>query len=83
MDKVKPTDFTVITVNYTSVWTREVVYQIPEGMPKCGDGGCLCTWNWIHQVSLGHMRFEPLLIICRPGMERDTVKRWSVTQADS
>jgi hypothetical protein len=45
---VKPNDFTVISVNYTSVWYRETVYQIPQGMPECPKGGCLCTWNWYH-----------------------------------
>lgn len=45
-------DFTVISVNSTSVWTRETIYQIPANMPKCPAGGCLCTWNWLHLVSM-------------------------------
>ena len=46
--KVKPNDFTIISVNYTSVWYRETVYQIARNMPPCPSGGCLCTWNWWH-----------------------------------
>jgi hypothetical protein len=50
---LKPTDLTVISVNYTSVWARETVYPIPADLGECPEGGCLCTWNWIHQVSGG------------------------------
>lgn len=46
--KVKPEDMTVISVNATSPWYRLVDYQIPEGLPPCPKGGCICTWNWIH-----------------------------------
>lgn len=44
----KPEEMTVISVNYTSPWRRLVEYQIPEGLPPCPKGGCICTWNWIH-----------------------------------
>jgi hypothetical protein len=45
---LKPNDMTVISVNYSGVWEREVMYQIPPNMPECPAGGCLCTWNWFH-----------------------------------
>lgn len=48
-----PHDLIVISVNYTGVWTRETEYRIPCGLPKCPAGGCLCTWNWIHQAGHG------------------------------
>ena len=51
--KVQPNDFTIISTNYSGAWYRETVYQIPEGMPKCPSGGCLCTWNWFHQAGNG------------------------------
>nr|XP_018260028.1 uncharacterized protein I303_08100 [Kwoniella dejecticola CBS 10117]OBR82186.1 hypothetical protein I303_08100 [Kwoniella dejecticola CBS 10117] len=46
---LQPNDMTVISVNQNSVWEREISYQIPAGMPPCPSGGCLCSWNWIHQ----------------------------------
>jgi hypothetical protein len=49
---LQPSDLTVISVNYTSVWWRQTEYQIPSGLPSCPEGGCLCTWNWIHEVGI-------------------------------
>lgn len=49
---LRPEDMTVISVAYASVWLREVTYSIPKHLPECPPGGCLCTWNWIHQA--GH-----------------------------
>jgi hypothetical protein len=46
---LQPNDMTVISVNHNSVWEREISYDIPAGLPPCPSGGCLCTWNWIHQ----------------------------------
>ncbi|KAL7419478.1 hypothetical protein Q5752_006316 [Cryptotrichosporon argae] len=50
---LQPNDLTVISVNQTSVWARAVDYQIPAGLPPCPAGGCLCTWNWIHEANHG------------------------------
>lgn len=50
---LRPDDMTVISVNQNSVWTREISYAIPAGMPACPAGGCLCTWNWIHEGGHG------------------------------
>ncbi|RSH91054.1 hypothetical protein EHS25_010230 [Saitozyma podzolica] len=47
---IQPNDLTVISVNYSSVWWRETAYEIPAGLPSCPSGGCLCTWNWIHEA---------------------------------
>ncbi|KAL7423042.1 hypothetical protein Q5752_002341 [Cryptotrichosporon argae] len=49
VNALKPSDMTVISINYTSPWQRETIYQIPAGLPACPANGCLCTWNWIHQ----------------------------------
>jgi hypothetical protein len=48
---LQPNDLTVISINQTAVWARAVDYQIPAGMPPCPSGGCLCTWNWIHEAN--------------------------------
>ncbi|WVF70056.1 hypothetical protein IAT40_004843 [Kwoniella sp. CBS 6097] len=53
VDSLKPNDMTIISVNYNSVWEREISYAIPAGLPACPPGGCLCTWNWIHQGNHG------------------------------
>jgi hypothetical protein len=53
VDKLQPEDVTIISINGTSPWTREVVYEIPRGLPPCPSGGCLVTWNWIH-TALGN-----------------------------
>ncbi|WVW86538.1 hypothetical protein I302_108587 [Kwoniella bestiolae CBS 10118] len=50
---LKPNDLTVISVNQNSVWERQISYKIPSGMPPCPSGGCLCSWNWIHQGGHG------------------------------
>ena len=50
---VKPSDMTVISVNTVSPWYRNTDYKIPAGLPACPSGGCLCTWNWIHQANHG------------------------------
>ncbi|WWC92056.1 uncharacterized protein L201_007010 [Kwoniella dendrophila CBS 6074] len=50
---LKPNDMTVISVNQNSVWERQISYQIPAGLPPCPAGGCLCSWNWIHQGGHG------------------------------
>lgn len=50
---VKPADFAIISVNYTSPWYREVDYDIPATLPPCPDDGCLCTWNWMHRHKNG------------------------------
>ncbi|OCF37563.1 hypothetical protein I316_00689 [Kwoniella heveanensis BCC8398] len=53
VDSLQPNDMTVISVNFNSVWEREISYSIPAGLPACPAGGCLCTWNWIHQGGHG------------------------------
>jgi hypothetical protein len=50
---ISPNDFTVISINHNSVWEREINYDIPAGMPACPAGGCLCSWNWIHEANHG------------------------------
>lgn len=45
---LKPEDMTIISVNSTSPWTRLTNYDFPKNLPPCPEGGCLCTWNWIH-----------------------------------
>jgi len=44
---------TIISVNYTSPWYRLTDYAIPADLPPCPDGGCICTWNWVHLAGNG------------------------------
>lgn len=48
INAVQPGDMTVISINSTSPWQRETVYKFPAGLPKCPEGGCICTWGWNH-----------------------------------
>jgi hypothetical protein len=50
---VQPTDFTVISINRMSPWTRLAAYDIPADMPPCPPAGCLCSWSWIHTRRFG------------------------------
>ncbi|PFH47251.1 hypothetical protein AMATHDRAFT_77284 [Amanita thiersii Skay4041] len=45
---VQPGDFTVFSVNQTCVWTRFTEFKVPERMPPCPPGGCVCAFFWIH-----------------------------------
>lgn len=47
---VQPEDFTVFSVNQTCVWTRFTDFQVPARMPPCPEGGCICSFFWIHSV---------------------------------
>ncbi len=73
---LKPNDLTVISINYASVWTRITTFNIPTGMPACPSGGCLCTWNWIHEVisfwssNCLQRRWWEFRSVCRPLMGR-------------
>jgi len=50
---IGPNDMTIISVNYTSPWYRLTNYAIPANLPPCPEGGCICTWNWIHLAGNG------------------------------
>lgn len=48
---VQPSDFAVFSVNQTCVFTRFTDFQVPARMPPCPEGGCICSFFWIHSVS--------------------------------
>ncbi|KAL1408514.1 hypothetical protein Q8F55_005326 [Vanrija albida] len=50
--KVRPEDFTIISVNATSPWANRTTYALPR-LPECPKGGCLVGWHWIHQKTNG------------------------------
>ncbi|WVW83884.1 hypothetical protein I302_105906 [Kwoniella bestiolae CBS 10118] len=51
--KIQPEDFTVISVNYTCPWFKDVDFHIPADLPPCPEGGCHCMWGWIHSEKAG------------------------------
>ncbi|XP_006459911.1 hypothetical protein AGABI2DRAFT_116869 [Agaricus bisporus var. bisporus H97] len=53
VEDVKPEDFTIFSVNHTCVWTRFTDFQVPTKMPECPDGGCICSFFWIHSPDAG------------------------------
>lgn len=52
VDKVEPEDFVIFSVNQTCVWTRFTDFQVPERMPPCPEGGCICAFFWVHAVCI-------------------------------
>ncbi|KAI0034574.1 hypothetical protein K488DRAFT_6334, partial [Vararia minispora EC-137] len=50
---VQPEDFTVFSVNQTCVWNRFTDFSVPERMPPCSGGKCICAWFWIHSQDSG------------------------------
>lgn len=54
VNDVKPEDFVIFTVNWMCPWYLKTTFQVPIGMPACPDGGCICAWFWIHNVSCRH-----------------------------
>ncbi|KAF9647895.1 hypothetical protein BDM02DRAFT_3116375 [Thelephora ganbajun] len=53
VNKVKPEDFTIFSVNHTCVWYKDTHFQVPARMPPCPEGGCICAWFWIHSEKSG------------------------------
>ncbi|TFK50100.1 hypothetical protein OE88DRAFT_1736379 [Heliocybe sulcata] len=53
VSQVQPEDFTVFSVNHTCVWNRFTDFQVPERMPSCPPGGCICAFFWIHSADSG------------------------------
>ena len=54
---VKPQDFTVFSVNHQCVKQLKATFNLPEVMPKCPEGGCICAWFWQGQSSANEMVF--------------------------
>lgn len=55
---VQPEDFAVFSVNQTCVLNRFTDFAVPENMPACPEGGCICSWFWIHSVSSNFVTYE-------------------------
>ena len=53
VNDVKPEDFTIFSTNKTCVWYRFTDFQIPTDLPPCPEGGCICSFNWIHAPDSG------------------------------
>ncbi|KAI0833684.1 hypothetical protein BC628DRAFT_1307799 [Trametes gibbosa] len=53
VQKIKPEDFTIFSVNQTCVWHRFTDFHVPARMPACPEGGCHCAWFWIHSPDSG------------------------------
>ncbi|KAJ3966635.1 hypothetical protein EV361DRAFT_1012528 [Lentinula raphanica] len=45
--KVTPENLVVISVAYNTPFKRLATYDIPDGLPPCPEGGCICGWGWI------------------------------------
>ena len=54
-NQVRPEDFVVFSVNQYCVKQLRTVFEVPEGMPPCPNGKCVCGWFWQGQVSNDEM----------------------------
>ena len=63
-NSVQPEDLVVISVNHLCVWNLHTPFEIPQDMPPCPDGGCVCGWHWIHSVDSGSAQSEWVFDIC-------------------
>lgn len=53
VNSIKPEDLAIFSVNHQCVWSVNTGFQVPQNMPPCPDGGCICAWHWIHSVDSG------------------------------
>lgn len=53
VNSVKPEDLTIFSVNHECVWITSTTFPIPQDMPPCPEGGCICGWHWIHSPDSG------------------------------
>lgn len=52
---VKPSDFTVFSIQEDCVKQINTKFSVPAGMPECPDGKCVCAWFWQGQDSQDEM----------------------------
>ncbi|KAI0316452.1 hypothetical protein OF83DRAFT_1060339 [Amylostereum chailletii] len=50
---VQPEDFVVISVNQACVWNLHTSFDIPDNLPPCPNGKCICGFFWGHQADSG------------------------------
>lgn len=63
-NSVQPEDFAVISTDYNCPWKRRVDFPIPADLPACPEGGCLCSWGWIHSPMSGSEQMYHLVYRC-------------------
>lgn len=51
LEDIKTEDFTVFSVKNECVKDLKTNFAIPQTMPKCPPGGCICAWFWQGQDS--------------------------------
>lgn len=64
-NSVQPEDFAVISTNWTCPWFKHVDFQIPADLPPCPEGGCLCSWGWLHSIDAGSQQNYHLVYRCK------------------
>ncbi|GJE96238.1 hypothetical protein PsYK624_124320 [Phanerochaete sordida] len=53
INDVQPEDFVIFSVIHTCPWYLKNDFQVPQGMPACPDGKCICAFFWIHNPDSG------------------------------
>lgn len=62
---VKPSDFTVFSVDHACPWKRRVDFPVPADLPACPEGGCLCSWGWVHSPESGSEQMYHTVYRCK------------------
>lgn len=75
--QVQPDDFVVFSINQTCVWTLNTLFEVPEAMPPCPDGGCTCAWFWIHSVRRALLMHGLLINADRSRGATRAARQWS------
>ncbi|KAG5640954.1 hypothetical protein DXG03_006538 [Asterophora parasitica] len=45
--QVTPDNLVVFSVRYHTPWLRLTTYDVPQNLPACPPGGCICAWGWV------------------------------------
>lgn len=43
----------LIKIAYDCPWKKNVDFPIPADLPACPEGGCHCSWGWVHSMDGG------------------------------
>lgn len=60
--QVTAENLVVFSVRYNTPWKRITSYDVPDAMPACPAGGCICAWGWVPngcgQPNIYHMPYK-------------------------
>jgi hypothetical protein len=51
-------------IAYDCPWKKNVDFHIPADLPACPEGGCHCSWGWVHSKDGGSAQMYQLGYRC-------------------